>query len=121
MTHFDPSGIHSVANLLWHLPTGMVDRRQVRRVADLAEGEIATVLLKVGGTVVFYLEAFFFCIWKPVFFCGGSLPRCWRLVRVFYFGGMFVFCEGAGFEVPFLVPHPFLSVCVYVSLSLPLT
>eukprot|EP00904_Undaria_pinnatifida_P013740 jgi/Undpi1/9497/HiC_scaffold_27.g11953.m1 len=40
-------GIKSVANLLWHLPTGMVDRRQVMRVADLVEGEIATVLLKV--------------------------------------------------------------------------
>eukprot|EP00903_Cladosiphon_okamuranus_P021747 g19995.t1 len=48
-------GIHSVANLLWHLPTGMVDRRQVSRVAGLVEGEIATVLLKVvkisGGAV----------------------------------------------------------------------
>lgn len=41
-------GIHSVANLLWHLPTGMIDRRQVSRVAGLVEGEIATVLLKVG-------------------------------------------------------------------------
>ena len=37
-----------MANLLWHLPTGMVDRRQVRRVAGLVEGQIATVLLKVG-------------------------------------------------------------------------
>ena len=37
--------------MLWHLPTGIVDRRQVRRVADLVEGEIATVLLKVGGSV----------------------------------------------------------------------
>ena len=51
LTRCDPSGIHSVANLLWHLPTGIVDRRQVRRVADLVEGEIATVLLKVGGSV----------------------------------------------------------------------
>lgn len=41
------TGIASVADLLWHLPTGIVDRRQVRRVADLAEGEMATVLLKV--------------------------------------------------------------------------
>lgn len=40
-------GIRSVANLLWHLPAGMVDRRQVSRVAGLVEGEIATVLLKV--------------------------------------------------------------------------
>lgn len=42
-------GIHSVANLLWHLPTGVIDRRQVSRVQGLVEGEIATVLLKVCG------------------------------------------------------------------------
>lgn len=39
-------GICSVADLLWHLPTGMIDRRQVSRVRDLVEGENATVLLK---------------------------------------------------------------------------
>lgn len=36
-----------MANLLWHLPTGVVDRRKVSRVQGLVEGEIATVLLKV--------------------------------------------------------------------------
>lgn len=40
------TGINTVASLLWHLPTGIIDRREVRRVTDLMEGEIATVLLK---------------------------------------------------------------------------
>lgn len=40
------TGINTVASLLWHVPTGIIDRREVRRVADLTEGEIATVLLK---------------------------------------------------------------------------
>ena len=38
-----------MASLLWHLPTGVVDRRQVSRVQGLVEGEVATVLLKVCG------------------------------------------------------------------------
>lgn len=44
----DTSDIHCVADLLWHLPTGMIDRRQVSRVSNLVEGETATVLLKVS-------------------------------------------------------------------------
>jgi len=50
-------GIHCVANLLWHLPTGVVDRRKVSRVQGLVEGEIATVLLKVCGWGCYFLEA----------------------------------------------------------------
>ncbi|CAM9874881.1 unnamed protein product, partial [Ectocarpus sp. 12 AP-2014] len=40
-------GVTTVADLLWHLPTGMVDRRETSHVADLVEGEVATMLLKV--------------------------------------------------------------------------
>ncbi|CAM9697670.1 unnamed protein product [Scytosiphon promiscuus] len=40
-------GVRSVARLLWHLPTGIVDRRKTSYVKDLVEGEVATVLLKV--------------------------------------------------------------------------
>ncbi|CAN0419806.1 unnamed protein product, partial [Scytosiphon promiscuus] len=39
-------GVRSVAHLLWHLPTGIVDRRKTSYVKDLVEGEVATVLLK---------------------------------------------------------------------------
>ncbi|CAN0333827.1 unnamed protein product, partial [Hapterophycus canaliculatus] len=37
-----------VANLLWHLPTGVVDRRKTSHAADLVEGQVATMLLKVN-------------------------------------------------------------------------
>ncbi|CAM9839728.1 unnamed protein product, partial [Ectocarpus sp. 13 AM-2016] len=45
------AGVTTVADLLWHLPTGMVDRRETSHVADLVEGEVATVLLKVTPVV----------------------------------------------------------------------
>lgn len=45
-------GVFSVAHLLWHLPTGIVDRRKTSYVKDLVEGEVATVLLKVSMLVM---------------------------------------------------------------------
>lgn len=46
-----------MADLLWHLPTGIIDRRQVKRVSDLTDGGIATVLLKVSGSFCDALHA----------------------------------------------------------------
>jgi ATP-dependent DNA helicase RecG len=36
-----------VVNLLWHLPSGVVDRRHSPPIADVREGEIATLTVKV--------------------------------------------------------------------------
>lgn len=47
----EQTGVTTVADLLWHLPTGMVDRRETSHVADLVEGEVATMLLKVTPVV----------------------------------------------------------------------
>src|SRR5215472_13438404 len=38
-----------VVDLVWHLPTGVVDRRNAPSVRDLAEGAVATVQVKVEG------------------------------------------------------------------------
>src|SRR5262245_2136104 len=36
-----------VVDLLWHLPTGLIDRRHAPQVADAKVGEIATLTVKV--------------------------------------------------------------------------
>lgn len=82
-------GIHSVASLLWHLPTGVVDRRQVSRVQGLVEGEVATVLLKVCG-----VELPCYCQGRSMLICavGSSsttmqfLPSLYRRVEPLYSG-----------------------------------
>ncbi|HEY1798980.1 MAG TPA: ATP-dependent DNA helicase RecG [Stellaceae bacterium] len=36
-----------IVDLLWHLPTGLVDRRAAPRVADLADGQIVTIKVEI--------------------------------------------------------------------------
>ena len=38
-----------VADLLWHLPSGLIDRRFAPKVADAPAGAIATMTLRVGA------------------------------------------------------------------------
>ncbi|NBC32350.1 MAG: ATP-dependent DNA helicase RecG [Alphaproteobacteria bacterium] len=40
-----------VVDLLWHLPTGLIDRRQTPSVADAPVGEVATLRLRVEGHI----------------------------------------------------------------------
>jgi ATP-dependent DNA helicase RecG len=41
-------GGERVVDLLWHLPTGLIDRSQRPRIADARDGEIATIKVEVG-------------------------------------------------------------------------
>jgi ATP-dependent DNA helicase RecG len=43
-------GLHTIADLLWHVPHGYRDRADVREVAELRIGEQATVLVEVRST-----------------------------------------------------------------------
>ena len=45
-------GIHSVGDLLWHLPHGFRDRTSIREVGDLRIGEEATVIVTVKSARV---------------------------------------------------------------------
>lgn len=42
------AGGDRVIDLLWHLPTGLIDRRQRPRIAEARDGEIATLRVNVG-------------------------------------------------------------------------
>ncbi|RMF10676.1 MAG: ATP-dependent DNA helicase RecG [Alphaproteobacteria bacterium] len=46
--HLARMGIARVVDLLWHLPTGMVDRRHSPRVKDAGDGVIATLTVEVA-------------------------------------------------------------------------
>lgn len=46
----DLAGPH-VADLCWHLPAGLVDRRYQPKIADAKEGEIATIKVNIGSHI----------------------------------------------------------------------
>lgn len=46
----DLAGPH-VADLCWHLPTGLVDRRYQPKIAEAKEGEIATITVNIGSHI----------------------------------------------------------------------
>ncbi|MSO54848.1 MAG: ATP-dependent DNA helicase RecG [Rhodospirillales bacterium] len=41
-------GVRRVADLLWHLPTGIIDRRYATTIADAEPGRIATITVTIG-------------------------------------------------------------------------
>lgn len=103
-----------MANLLWHLPTGMVDRRQVSRVADLVEGEIATVLLKVKRAVVFCVSCF-------SRFSRASVP--WFELTIYTYIPWLISTAFPFAATPFVMPPPpyttLLSQPTYLQWKLP--